>query len=94
MDSLPDYMKICFEALYNFVKEFAFEIENKSGYYSTPQLKKVVRNVHDFIIVFDYSIVVSLILILIQCSGQVYVKHFWLKQSGTMVDIHQALKNT
>ncbi|XP_050918972.1 terpene synthase 10 isoform X2 [Lathyrus oleraceus] len=41
MDSLPDYMKICFEALYNFVNEFAFEIENKSGYYSTPQLKKV-----------------------------------------------------
>ncbi|KAI5440831.1 Terpene synthase 10, variant 3, partial [Lathyrus oleraceus] len=41
MDSLPDYMKICFGALYNFVNEIAFEIQNKSGYHITPQLKKV-----------------------------------------------------
>ncbi|XP_058727505.1 terpene synthase 10-like isoform X2 [Vicia villosa] len=41
LDSLPTYMKICFEALYNFVDEFDFEIQNKSGYHVTPHLKKV-----------------------------------------------------
>ncbi|CAI8587474.1 unnamed protein product [Vicia faba] len=40
MDILPDYMKICFEELYNFVNEFSFQVQNKSGYYITPHLKK------------------------------------------------------
>ncbi|WJX69365.1 hypothetical protein P8452_53622 [Trifolium repens] len=40
MDSLPNYMKICFYALYNFVNELAFEILKKTGYSITPYLKK------------------------------------------------------
>ncbi|CAK8534657.1 unnamed protein product [Lathyrus sativus] len=40
MDNLPIYMKICFETLYNFVNEFALEVQSKSGYHITPQIKK------------------------------------------------------
>ncbi|XP_058751554.1 myrcene synthase, chloroplastic-like [Vicia villosa] len=40
MDSLPNYMKICFEPIYNFVNELAFDVQNKSGCDITPHLKK------------------------------------------------------
>ncbi|XP_061350600.1 terpene synthase 10-like [Gastrolobium bilobum] len=40
MDSLPDYMKICFHTLYNFVDEMALETQEKNGYHITPYLKK------------------------------------------------------
>lgn len=42
MDSLPDYMKICFHALYNFVDEMAYETLKNTGHYITPYLKKAV----------------------------------------------------
>ncbi|KAK7243785.1 hypothetical protein RIF29_38597 [Crotalaria pallida] len=40
MERLPDYMKICFLALYNFVNELAYETLKENGYYITPYLKK------------------------------------------------------
>lgn len=51
MDSLPDYMKVYFHALYNFVDEMAFEILEKSGYDITPYLKKAVGNILCLIII-------------------------------------------
>ncbi|MED6195317.1 hypothetical protein PIB30_036788 [Stylosanthes scabra] len=39
-DDLPDYMKLCFLALYNFVNELANEIFKDNGYNVTPYLKK------------------------------------------------------
>ncbi|CAL5187101.1 unnamed protein product [Lathyrus oleraceus] len=40
LDSLPEYMKMCFEPLYTFVSEVGSEIQNKSGHDITPHLKK------------------------------------------------------
>ncbi|KEH38237.1 terpene synthase 10 isoform X2 [Medicago truncatula] len=40
MDSLPNYMKMCFHALYDLVNELAFETLKKCGYHITPYLKK------------------------------------------------------
>ncbi|MED6195313.1 hypothetical protein PIB30_036784 [Stylosanthes scabra] len=40
IDNLPDYMKLCFLALYNFVNELAYEIFKDNGYNVTPYLKK------------------------------------------------------
>ncbi|XP_061354026.1 terpene synthase 10-like [Gastrolobium bilobum] len=40
IDNLPDYMKICFHTLYNFVHEMALEVQEKNGYNITPYLKK------------------------------------------------------
>ncbi|CAK8534681.1 unnamed protein product [Lathyrus sativus] len=40
LDSLPEYMKMCFEPLNNFVNEVSSEIQNKSGRDITPHLKK------------------------------------------------------
>ncbi|MED6140144.1 hypothetical protein PIB30_090248 [Stylosanthes scabra] len=40
INNLPDYMKLCFLALYNFVNELAYEILKDNGYNVTPYLKK------------------------------------------------------
>ncbi|KAK4276127.1 hypothetical protein QN277_019115 [Acacia crassicarpa] len=41
IDSLPEYMKICFLALYNFVNEVAFDVLKEKGHNTIPYLKKV-----------------------------------------------------
>ncbi|KAK4276123.1 hypothetical protein QN277_019112 [Acacia crassicarpa] len=41
IDSLPEYMKICFLALNNFVHEVAFDILKENGHNIIPHLKKV-----------------------------------------------------
>ncbi|XP_028771245.1 terpene synthase 10-like [Neltuma alba] len=41
MDELPDYMKICFLALYNFVNEVAFDFLKENGCNIIPHLKKM-----------------------------------------------------
>ncbi|KAK7324161.1 hypothetical protein VNO77_27684 [Canavalia gladiata] len=40
MDSLPDYMKTCFQTLYNLVDEMALEYKKNNDYNITPHLKK------------------------------------------------------
>ncbi|KAF7825690.1 terpene synthase 10-like isoform X2 [Senna tora] len=40
VDSLPEYMKICFLALYNFVNQIASHIMKETGYNIIPYLKK------------------------------------------------------
>ncbi|KAK7271346.1 hypothetical protein RJT34_27159 [Clitoria ternatea] len=40
MENLPDYMKTCFLALYNYVSEISLETVKKNGFNSTPYLKK------------------------------------------------------
>ncbi|XP_057451298.1 myrcene synthase, chloroplastic-like isoform X2 [Lotus japonicus] len=40
VDSLPDYMKTCFHAIYNFVNEIALENQKKNGYDITSYLMK------------------------------------------------------
>ena len=42
MDILPEYMKICFLALYNFVNEVAFEYLKQNGNDVIPLLRKAV----------------------------------------------------
>ncbi|KAK4276006.1 hypothetical protein QN277_019009 [Acacia crassicarpa] len=41
IDSLPEYMKICFLALHNFVNEVAFDVLKENGHNVIPCLKKV-----------------------------------------------------
>ncbi|CAL0321536.1 unnamed protein product [Lupinus luteus] len=40
IDNLPDYMRICFLALYNCVNELGHEILKENGCYITPYLKE------------------------------------------------------
>ncbi|KAI9081204.1 hypothetical protein K1719_036826 [Acacia pycnantha] len=40
IDSPPEYMKICFLALYNFVNEVAFDVLKENGHNVVPYLKK------------------------------------------------------
>lgn len=42
MKQLPDYMKICFLALYNTVNEMAYNILKEQGHDVVPNLKKAV----------------------------------------------------
>ncbi|KAK7243798.1 hypothetical protein RIF29_38610 [Crotalaria pallida] len=39
-DSLPEYLKVCFLTLYNFVNGLAYETLKEKGYYITPYLRK------------------------------------------------------
>ncbi|KAK2976113.1 hypothetical protein RJ640_010648 [Escallonia rubra] len=41
MEQLPDYMKICFLALYNFVNEMAYDVMKEQGPNIIPYLRKV-----------------------------------------------------
>ena len=42
MDCLPDYMKLCFFALFNSINEIAYDILRDQGVDSLPCLKKAV----------------------------------------------------
>ena len=48
MDQLPDYMKICFLILYNFVNEMAFDPLKEQGFHIIRYLKKAVLTLFDF----------------------------------------------
>ena len=43
MDQLPEYMKICFLALFNSSNEIAYDILKEKGYNIIPHLRKTVR---------------------------------------------------
>ncbi|XLU27508.1 hypothetical protein S245_063574 [Arachis hypogaea] len=40
IDTLPEYMQLCFLSLYNFVNDLAFEFLKMNGFYIAPYLKK------------------------------------------------------
>lgn len=42
MDALPEYMKICFLAVYNFINELAFDVLREQGFHVIKYLKKAV----------------------------------------------------
>jgi hypothetical protein len=42
MDHLPDYMKLCFFALFNSINEIAYDILRDQGVDNLPYLKKTV----------------------------------------------------
>ena len=42
MDQLPEYMKICFLALFNSVNEMAYNVLKKEGSNIIPHLRKMV----------------------------------------------------
>ena len=42
-DQLPDYMKICFNALYNLTNEISFKVYQKHGWDPTDSLRKTVK---------------------------------------------------
>ena len=42
MELLPEYMKICFLALYNSINEMAFDTLKEHGFDTIPFLKKTV----------------------------------------------------
>ena len=44
MDQLPDYMKICFLALHNFVNEMALDTVKEQRFHIIEYLKKAVWN--------------------------------------------------
>jgi len=43
MDQLPEYMKICYMALYNTTNEIAYKIQKEHGLTVVSCLKKTVR---------------------------------------------------
>lgn len=44
IEQLPDYMKICFLALYNSINEIAFDALKQQGVHIIPYLRKEVTN--------------------------------------------------
>ncbi|MED6119409.1 hypothetical protein PIB30_011474 [Stylosanthes scabra] len=40
IDTLPEYMQLCFLSLYNFVNDVSFEVLKMKGFYIAPYLKK------------------------------------------------------
>ena len=70
MDQIPDYMKICFLALYNPINEMAYDTLKEQGFHIVRYLKKAV-----WILLLKYSSIFILflnilyvILPLIHCS--------------------------
>ncbi|KAF1860008.1 hypothetical protein Lal_00027858 [Lupinus albus] len=49
MDNLPDYMKICFLALYIFLNDLGHQILKENGFHFSPYLKGAVRNLFFFV---------------------------------------------
>jgi hypothetical protein len=58
MDVLPDYMKLCFFALFNSINEVAYDILRDQGVDSLPYLKKAV---FVFLIFFNFSDILKII---------------------------------
>jgi hypothetical protein len=58
MDVLPDYMKLCFFALFNSINEVAYDILRDQGVDSLPYLKKAV---FVFFIFFNFSDILKII---------------------------------
>lgn len=42
MEQIPEYMKICYMALYNTTNEISYRILKEHGWYAVPQLKRTV----------------------------------------------------
>jgi hypothetical protein len=55
MDRLPDYMKLCFLALFNSVNEMAYNILKYQGVDILPYLKKAVFALFIFLILLLFS---------------------------------------
>ncbi|PIA45802.1 hypothetical protein AQUCO_01600203v1 [Aquilegia coerulea] len=68
VEDLPDYMKLCFLALYNTINEFAYDTLKESGLNIIPCLKQTVRLFFDVVIVSAlllYEIAINLLLVLV-----------------------------
>lgn len=90
MKDLPDYMKICFLALYNTVNELGYDTVKEQGVNSIPILAKKV-NLHNQITVSYDNLNMGLNCVVV-FSGQICVKHSWWKQLGIARRLHHLLR--
>lgn len=55
IDDLPDYMRLTFLALYNYVNETGYEILKQKGHNCIPSLKKAVSTKAKSIITYQIT---------------------------------------
>ncbi|KAK4276119.1 hypothetical protein QN277_019108 [Acacia crassicarpa] len=83
LDELPDYMKICFLALYNFVHEVAFDFLQDNGQNIIPHLKKAWSDLCKSYLVearwyyYDYK-----------PTLQEYMENAWISISAPVILVH------
>ncbi|KAK4269684.1 hypothetical protein QN277_022810 [Acacia crassicarpa] len=86
MDILPDYMKICFLALYNFVHEEALEFLKENGHNVIPLLRKMWADLCKAYLVeakwFNSNYKPSL---------HDYLENAWISSSGPVILVHSYL---
>ncbi|XP_028771258.1 terpene synthase 10-like [Neltuma alba] len=83
IDSLPEYMKICFLALYNFVNEVAFDILKESGRNIIPHLKKMWANLCK-----SYLVEAKWYRSGYQPNLHEYLENAWITSSGSVILVH------
>ncbi|KAK4276029.1 hypothetical protein QN277_019025 [Acacia crassicarpa] len=83
IDSLPEYMKICFLALYNFVNEVAFDVLKEKGHNTIPYLKKVWADLCK-----TYLVEAKWLRNGYKPSLQEYLENGWISVSGPAVLVH------
>ncbi|XP_054779854.1 terpene synthase 10-like [Prosopis cineraria] len=83
IDILPEYMKICFLALYNFVNEIAFEFLKENGKNITPVLKKAWADLCK-----SYLVEAKWYYGNYQPSLQEYLENAWISISAPVSLVH------
>lgn len=98
MENLPEYMKICYLAVFNFVHEVAYDILKDYGWNILPFIKKEVF----YVILHSYGNDLSCSSVFCETlffnyftfSGKGYACHIWWKQNGLAVATSQPLMST
>ncbi|KAK7324275.1 hypothetical protein VNO77_27807 [Canavalia gladiata] len=83
MDGLPDYMKACFQTLYNFVDDTAHEYMKKNGHNITSYLKKAWTNLCKTYFIeakWFYSGYIP--------SFEEYIENGWISISAPLILVH------
>ena len=99
--NLPDYMKLCFLALFNTVNEMAYDHLKEQGEDAIPCLTKAVCSSNlmaSVLIVITYIYIYILYppklqLYKLYYSGLIYAKHSCKKQNGATTISHHHLRN-
>ncbi|XP_028789720.1 terpene synthase 10-like [Neltuma alba] len=83
IDSLPEYMKICFLALYNFINEVAFDILKENGHNIIPHLRKVWADLCK-----SYLVEAKWLRNGYQPNLQEYLENAWISIGAPVILVH------
>ena len=95
INRLPDYLQLFYSVIHNFVSELARDISKEDDITCLHRAVKLDDSNVTLRIPFPGSINDYIVYtwIVVDCSGWIWLKHIYKRQSGTTEDIHQAWKN-